>query len=165
MEQEKQSRKGRVRSAARGTMRTVADLPTWFSVDYLKDSNRALHGLVKSTFARSDRASNEAFSQAMVRMGVTEADLGERLKQYRLYFLMLAGFGVLILFYALYVLFFGEFMPFVISLIVSSLAFIRALQYHFWGFQIKHRKLGCSLNEWRSGKIKVPPVKKVDAPK
>jgi hypothetical protein len=31
---------------------------------------------------------------------------------------------------------------------------MHAFKYHFWMFQIKNKKLGCSFNEWKSNKIK-----------
>ena len=54
----------------------------------------------------------------------------------------------LIFVYAGYQFFYGSIKAFIVSLVVMLIALVLAFRYHFWYFQIKQRKLGCTFNEW-----------------
>lgn len=56
--------------------------------------------------------------------------------------------AVLLLGYAIYHLYYFALEAFVISLTVGCIALVLAFRYHFWYFQIKERKLGCTIGEW-----------------
>lgn len=145
-------RKGRI---VRGAGRTLLDLPTWFSLEYLKSANKSIFTLIKESFSFSKQKDgrSEDFALAMQRQGVTEADLQERVAAYQRNMFMMGGFGGLIACYALYLLFTGSFLGFVVGVIVSALSCVKAYQFSLWNFQIKHRKLGCTFQEWRAGKV------------
>ena len=90
----------------------------------------------------------ESFEQALARLNLTQADLKEKQKNFlRLAFTFAAVAGV-ILTYAVYLLFFGSFNAFMLAFIVSLIALSFAFRFHFWWFQVKKRKLGCSIKEW-----------------
>ena len=55
-------------------------------------------------------------------------------------------------FFSLYLLFSGFLLSCLLAIAVSILSLSQAFRYHFWYFQIKHRKLGCTFEEWREGK-------------
>jgi intracellular multiplication protein IcmV len=42
----------------------------------------------------------------------------------------------------------GSIKAFIVSLVVTLIALILAYRYHFWYFQMKQRKLGCTFSEW-----------------
>jgi intracellular multiplication protein IcmV len=50
--------------------------------------------------------------------------------------------------YALYLLLFGAFKAAFVCVAIILLALVLSFRYHFWYFQIKERKLGCTIREW-----------------
>lgn len=90
----------------------------------------------------------ESFDAALMRLNLTDADLLTRQKGLlRLSFIMV-GMAFLIFLYLLYNLFYARFLAVLLCTVVVLLALVLAFRYHFWYFQIKHRKLGCSVYEW-----------------
>ena len=90
----------------------------------------------------------ETFKAAVKRLGLSEQDLV--IKQQglmRLVVLMLV-LALGLLGYTVYQGIYGSILGVVVSLVLTLIALVMAFRYHFWWFQIKHRKLGCSLREW-----------------
>jgi intracellular multiplication protein IcmV len=54
----------------------------------------------------------------------------------------------LIFFYDMYLFIVGGYLGGLLGLVLMLIALTLAFRYHFWYFQIKHRKLNCSLKEW-----------------
>lgn len=50
--------------------------------------------------------------------------------------------------YDIYQLLYGSWKGVLISLVETLVASVLAFRYHFWYFQIEHRKLGCGVKEW-----------------
>jgi intracellular multiplication protein IcmV len=50
-----------------------------------------------------------------------------------------------------YQLFYGSYQAAIVSFIILWIALVLAFRYHFWYFQIKNRKLGCTVYEWYRG--------------
>lgn len=90
----------------------------------------------------------ETFSEAMAEMNLTEDDLLARRKGlYRLSVLM-CTLAVLIFSYAIYHLVYSNYKAAIVSLVISMMSLVLAFRYHFWYFQIKEHKLGCTIQEW-----------------
>jgi intracellular multiplication protein IcmV len=126
----------------------IFNIRTWFDWDRIKSFTLALRNGIKSLFIpqKSDRV--ESFDSAITKLKLTDAEL--LLKQnalYRLSIVMtLAAF--LILVYTGYQLFYGSYKAVLVSFVVMMIALVLAFRYHFWYFQIKRRKLGCTFEEW-----------------
>jgi intracellular multiplication protein IcmV len=117
----------------------------------MKAFNIYLYETFKKVFVPSQvRPENTeaSFKEAMAKMHLTEESLIARRKAlYRLCLLMtVLGFALLA--YAVYHLIEGNYSAAVVSFVVSMIGFVLAFRYHFWYFQIKERKLGCTLREW-----------------
>ncbi|MGQ3889896.1 type IVB secretion system protein IcmV [Legionella sp. CNM-1927-20] len=133
--------------------KTIFNVRAWTDFDRLNAFTQYLANGVKFLFIpqKKDISSNEAltkFDAAMAAMNLTEADLIARQKGlYRLSLLMcFAAFGLLC--YAIYHLFYGGIHAVVISLVLTLVALALAFRYHFWYYQIRERKLGCTFREW-----------------
>lgn len=88
------------------------------------------------------------FDALVQEMGLTEDDLGVRLLNFRrMYLVMIAG-AFLFYAYAMYQMLYGGVLSVILSLVFAFVSLALAFRYHFWYFQIKHRKLGCSIQEW-----------------
>ncbi|PJD95863.1 MAG: type IV secretion protein IcmV [Legionella sp.] len=91
---------------------------------------------------------SETFIAAQKKLNLNEQDLFLRQKAlFRLSLLMLS-LTLLIMGYAVYQLFQGAFHAFIVSVGAMSVAAALTFRYHFWYYQIKKRKLGCSMSEW-----------------
>lgn len=95
-----------------------------------------------------EKTNQETFSDAQNRLGLTDETLLTRQKALLRFSMLLFLAGFLLLVYAVFQFFYGKFPGFLLTLSLTGLAFAMAFRYHFWFFQIKERKLGCSLREW-----------------
>lgn len=90
----------------------------------------------------------ESFKAAQLRLNLQDKDLKSKQNAlYRLSILMcLAAIGIFS--YSIYHLFYGTYRAVIVSLVLVLVALALAFRYHFWYFQIKERKLGCSIAQW-----------------
>ena len=125
-----------------------------FKVKYWSDSERVksfFHYVVemfKRLFVIRPKPAKESFEQAKARLKLTD---GALLKKERALFrlsVFMAVIGVLMVLYSLYQGVYGTFQGILLSLVVSLLAWVFAFRYHFWYFQIRQKKLGCSFMVW-----------------
>lgn len=96
----------------------------------------------------------ETFDEAMKRLKLSEEDIAQRqrmfITQTLIYFLL----GLCIIFYGVMLAFEHAIIGMVMSFLVSFVAFANAFRAHFWYFQTKQRKLGCTLQEWLNSSLK-----------
>ncbi|WP_419419302.1 type IVB secretion system protein IcmV [Legionella sp. D16C41] len=134
-------------------LKTVFNVRAWTDFDRLSVFTQYLSNGFKFLFIpqKNETSANEAsasFREAMSAMNLTEADIAARQRGlYRLSLIMcLAAFGFFC--YAIYHFIYGGFYGGLISLALTFVALALAFRYHFWYFQIRERKLGCSFREW-----------------
>ncbi len=127
---------------------SVFNVRTWIDFDRMKSFTTYLTNGFRKMFIPQEEGSGESFEEAMVRMNLNEKDLQSRQTAlYRLsWFMCLAA--ILIFAYAVYHLVSGSYRATIISFAVMLIALALAFRYHFWYFQIKERKLGCTLKDW-----------------
>jgi intracellular multiplication protein IcmV len=136
--------------------KTFFDPRTWLGYDFVKENTRTLWGAFRDVFSPAKIAplQGETFEEAVKRLALSEPtihEIGQTYCGYAIFFLVLA-IGVAA--FSLYLLVDGYLLDFFIGLAVTSLLLSQAFKNHFWYFQIKHRKLGCTFAEWRRGTIK-----------
>lgn len=126
----------------------IINIRAWTDWDRMKAFTLYLGNGFMRLFVPVQDTHSESFEEAMVRQNVNNVDL--MIKQKALYHLsMVMLFAAsLIFFYAGYHLFYGTIKATIVSLVVMMIALALAFRYHFWYFQIKQRKLGCTFNEW-----------------
>lgn len=126
----------------------IINIRFWFDWDRMKAFTAALMNGIKGMFVPQQSVTSESFNDAKTRMNLSDDELlSKQNALFRLSMLMLFV-AVLLLGYSGYQLFYGSLKAFLVSLVVTLIALVLAFRYHFWYFQIKHRKLGCSINEW-----------------
>lgn len=125
----------------------------WLGFDDLKGSFFLIRDTLKNSFTTPTARRTETFEEAMQRLKTTETDLQKTEKTYSTFVLVFLTCGALTLFFSFYLLFFhGSVAGCMLGLASGALFFTQAFKYHFWLFQIKHRKLGCTLSEWWQGR-------------
>jgi intracellular multiplication protein IcmV len=125
----------------------------WLGVNELKNNTAAMWSIIKGivTPEKTDRV--ETFEEAMQRLHLTEQDVENNKNTYYLYALGFLVLGIAAFLSSFYYLFYHQTISgCLLGLAVTAFLFAQAFRYHFWYFQIKHRKLGCTFAEWRQGK-------------
>lgn len=135
--------------------KTFFNPSAWLGISELKGYNQVYKDAIKNTFVVPKPRRRESFKEAMKRQGLTEEKLQAIDKQYLITSFVFLMLGVLTFFISFYYLIHhGSIAGWILCLAVMALFLAQAFRYHFWHFQIKHRKLGCTFAEWRSGKVK-----------
>lgn len=125
----------------------------WMSWNYLSETSSRIKNTV-TDIAKPQRAKyHETFEEAMLRMNLTEADLIKRKKEFTRLFYFFITIGLAIIGYAVFMATKGLFAACLISFCLSGFSFAQAFKWHFWLFQLSHRKLGCTFKEWLDGNI------------
>ena len=126
----------------------IFNVRSWVDFDRTKSFTLYLVNGFKKMFVPQKNDSGETFEEAVSRLNISEKELQDRKSAlYRLSLLMSAA-AILIFGYAIYHVFYGSYRAVIISLVVMLIALALAFRYHFWYFQIKERKLGCTMQEW-----------------
>ena len=126
----------------------VFNFRSWMDLERIKAFTRYLALGFKGMFIPQSNTEAENFDEALQRMNITEEEL--KAKQSALFrlSLLMCGAALAILSYAIYHVFYGSFKAVIISLVLMVIALTLGFRYHFWYFQIKERKLGCTFKEW-----------------
>lgn len=129
----------------------------WMSIPYLKEVSGRTGQLVKNLVIPKKATRKETFEQALERLNITEADLVERQKEFTRLVRLFLTLAFLIISYGLYMLVKGYPIVSLIAFCISLYTLSQAFHFHFWLFQMKNRKLGCTLTEWFHSKIITKP--------
>jgi intracellular multiplication protein IcmV len=105
---------------------------------------------------KQEKGPVETFEQAMARYQLTEDDLRERKKMFQIQLLIYTLGSILMAVYTFYLVKEGYWMSMTFSLALLIYLIVSALKSHFWIFQIKQRKLGCTLQEWLNASTREP---------
>lgn len=120
----------------------------WLDVDRIKAFTYYLLGLFKRFFIPQPQKATESFEAAKKRLKLTNAQLADRQKAlWRITVLMLVIAGLLFG-YGVYQVLFGSIRGIILTGVVILISLTLAFRYHFWFFQIKEKKLGCSWKVW-----------------
>lgn len=125
----------------------------WMSWDYISDTTDRIKDTVTGLATPQQPKYKETFEEAMIRLGLTEADLSKRQIEFKRLFYLFIIIGLSIIFYAVYMAYLKHFGACLISFCLAGFAFANAFKWHFWMFQLRNRKLGCTVKEWLDGKV------------
>lgn len=130
------------------TIKPFVDVPKWVGYRQLVKSNRELFSFAKKFFVPEQASTEESFEAALLRLKVTEADLVQRLKEFkRLMWIWLILLLVCIA-YSIHLLSQHALRGFFPCIGLSLVILTQVFRYHFWIFQIKHRRLGSTFRDW-----------------
>lgn len=142
-----------VRDAFKITRKTFFNPLGWLGYNELKTYNRIIWGNLKniSTVEKPERT--ETFEEAMQRFDVTDAQvkrISDTYLLYAIFFVIVAAFAFAGAF--IFLIGYGKFSGFILAMVCVAILLCYAFRFHFWHFQIKHRKLGCTFAEWWNGR-------------
>jgi intracellular multiplication protein IcmV len=93
-------------------------------------------------------ALTESFTAAQEQLKLTDADLLNRQKALLRLSIFMTVLALFIVTYSVYHFYYGAYRAGLLSLVVMMISIALAFRYHFWYYQIKSRKLGCTVGEW-----------------
>ena len=126
----------------------LINLRLWFDWDRMKSLTFFLWDGIKKFFVPQRATNTETFAAAKKRLGLTDEVLLSRQKGLLRVSILMVIFAFLFLVYAIYNFCYLNILGGILSLVVMCIALVLGFRYHFWYFQIKERKLGCSIHEW-----------------
>jgi len=140
------------RKTARGIFKTFLNFPAWFGAKQFKNNTSTLFQSVKGNFVVKKTARRESFAEAIERLHLTEEDLQQRSKGLLVEVTVYLLLTIAITCYVIYLITMGYILAAGLGFLVIILTLTKAFIAHFQYFQIKNRKLGCSLKEWLNSK-------------
>ena len=134
-----------------GVFKRIFNVRQWADYDRMKTFTMYLGaGIKKMVVPQKIKVedSKNSFNETLSTLNLTDQDLIARSKGlYRLSILMFTvAMGVFV--YAIYHLVYGTHRAAIVSFVVAVIGLVLAFRYHFWYFQIKERRLGCTFKEW-----------------
>ncbi len=130
------------------TFKSFVDVPSWLGYRSIKHYFKGIKSTGKDYFTPKQSDVTEEFAEAAQRFNLSEEEIQKRQSALLRLSLFYFGLFVVILGYAVFLAFDGVLRGFIIAVVVSLLALANAFRHHFWYFQIKQRKLGCTVKEW-----------------
>ncbi|MHA7841497.1 MAG: type IVB secretion system protein IcmV [Gammaproteobacteria bacterium] len=132
----------------RNTFRSAIDVPQWMGYDWLIYPFAAIANQAKRFFIPQNAHRKESFEEAIARLQLTESQLFVQQKNCMRLAITFFVMALLTLFNALYLFWSTAFFGGGFSVILALCCLAFAFRYHFWVFQIRNRKLGCSIEDW-----------------
>ncbi len=141
-----------IRDAFKITRKTFFNPLGWLNYNEIKSYTKIIWANLRGISTVPEAERTETFNQAMQRFGATDADIKQLSETYLLYTIFLVIFAALAFAGAfVFLIAYGKLAAFILALVCSGILLCYAFRFHFWHFQIKHRKLGCTLAEWWRG--------------
>jgi intracellular multiplication protein IcmV len=135
-------------SGIKKATKPLVDIPTWMGLRSLKQTGGQIAQMARALTTSAAPKHHESFEEAMVRLNLTEESLALRAQQFKLYIIVFLIVLALLWAYALWMWWTGSLLAAVGTAFISLVLVAQVFRYHFWLFQIRQRKLGCSFREW-----------------
>lgn len=129
-------------------IKPFVNVKAWMGYTQLKEGAVSIGGSLKDIFTPAKGGVEETFEEAMQRMNLTEADIQKRKKEFFRLFIIYLIIALGTLGYTIYLANQHAIMATIASFAVTLVIVAQAFRFHFWLFQLKQRKLGCTFREW-----------------
>ncbi len=103
---------------------------------------------------KESRGPAETYEDAMIRMRLSEADINDRKKMFFQQTVIYVVVGLAVIAYGVYLAFQKEILSMILAFTVAALAISYAFRSHFWLFQLKQKKLGCTFKEYLDSSLR-----------
>ena len=129
-------------------LKSIFNFRSWLDWDRVKEFTSYLFNAFKKFFVPQRNQTGETFEAAKKRLKLTDNDLLSRQKGLLRLSILMMCLSVLVFGYSVYLFTRGGYQGGIVGLVVMLIALVLTFRYHFWYFQIKERKLGCTIQEW-----------------
>lgn len=143
----------KVTKAIKGMLKPLVDLPRWLGWKQISANTANLKDIIVRLFIPQKPTHEETFDQAIARLNLTEEQIQKRYQMFFYQLIFWVSFAVIILGYAIYLA--GRHSPhgFLACIAIALVVLSQAFRAHFWIFQIKQRRLGCTFREYLNSGI------------
>jgi intracellular multiplication protein IcmV len=124
------------------------NIRAWGDADRIKSGAGFIGVSLKRIFSPDPNRPVETFEAAQKRLKLTDKDLLARQHSFLRFSVAFLVLAIGLFLYAIYHFIFGTVHAGILTSALTMVAAAMAVRYHFWYFQIKCRKLGCTFNEW-----------------
>lgn len=144
------------RSYIKNTVKANTNVKGWSGWDTVKKNATVVKTFVDDLKVPETDASSVqlTFEAAMKKYGMTEADVAKGMKARLQSAWICLAFSIAALVWMVYLFYIGMFLSGLVSLSLSALMAAYGFREHFYYFQMKRRKLNCTINEWASSFLK-----------
>lgn len=131
-------------------VKPFVNVPHWMGLSQIISQGKWIGRLAKDLTSTSKQTSitSETFDEAVNRYHLSEEELQRRQQNFLLLSIIYLIFAITVLIYVIYLVFYGTFLGCLMGLSVFVLALAFAFREHFHYFQMKERRLGCTLKDW-----------------
>src|SRR3990167_9505220 len=139
-----------IKKVSVGTIKTVANVPAWLSYRYMRGNTKGMINYVRPFYTKPSLEGKQrtTFEEVVEQYKLTDDDLALRMKSLRWQSFLFIVLSILSLLYMIYLFSDLHILAGIISLTITALLLIKWCTCRFWMFQIRERKLGCSIQEW-----------------
>lgn len=120
----------------------------WMGYDGIKESGVFIKEETKRIFTPPEQTIPDDFHDTLQRLGLTPEEVLKKQKTFLRLAILVLSLMLIALGYAVYQLIEGHIRSFIPSIMLAVLCSSFAFRYHFWYFQMKKQKLGCTFSEW-----------------
>ena len=120
----------------------------WMGWDGIVQGGSAIKTLAISLFVPAQSTRTESFEEALMRLQLTEEDVIKKQKYFQWLFILFFIATIGLFTYAIVMFFMHAYAASLASFGLTALLLAQTFRNHFWWFQMKRRKLGCSIKEW-----------------
>ncbi len=130
-------------------------LSDWMGLGLIAGVFRLVRDIFVTVFMPGKRETEpaETFEEAVVRMKLSKADLEERQKVFFVQTILYLIMGICILGYTVWLAFTKQYTGMFLAFLVAMLSMAYAFRSHFWLFQLKKKKLGCTFKEYLNSSL------------
>lgn len=144
---------GAIKKGFKWTFKPFVNVHEWLGLRNLAMMTRGLVTTISAVFSPRKIERTESFEEAIKRLNLTPQDLKEKQNSFFKIALSMGALGAICLIYMLYLLWSGFLGAGLIAFVVALIIFAYAFRFHFWYFQLKNKKLGCTVKEWLDAKV------------
>lgn len=121
----------------------------WVDYDQIKYSYQKISGITVALFQPEQAERTETFEEALKRLNLTETDLSARKSEFTRLMIIYILFAVAVFSYSIWIVYANSnILGFCMGFCITVYALTYAFRYHFWIYQIKNKKLGCTIRDW-----------------
>lgn len=120
----------------------------------------SVFGMVKDIFLtifmpwKRERGLAESYDEAIARMKLTPQDIEERKKMFTQQTIIYISAALAVVAYGVYLAFQQAVLSMAVAFMVGGLSLSYAFRSHFWLYQLKQKKLGCTFKEYLDSSLK-----------
>lgn len=141
-EPKKESRTSRI-------IKRIINIRQWMDYERLKAfTNFLINGIKKLLIPSPATAPDQSFQTAVKKLRLNDQQIIDKQLAFLHLSRLMCIVASFIFIYCIYLAIYGSWRAVAIGFVVAIIAIVLAIRYHFWFYQIKERKLGCTFSEW-----------------